>query len=54
MNIIDSDDRIDVDLLYNELKKQAQKGAITFNVPLLGAITLNDTDLDKLYQRIII
>ena len=46
MNIIDKN------LLYTELKKQAKKSAITFDVPMIGPLTLNEDDLDKLYQLI--
>lgn len=52
MEIIDSEDNIDVDCIYQELKKQASKGAITFDLPMIGAITLNETDVDKLYSYI--
>ena len=33
--------------------KQAQRGAITFDVPLMGALTLNAADVDKLYSYIV-
>lgn len=53
MGIIDADDHIDLDLLYREVKKQAEEsGAITFDVPMMGALTLNETDVDKLYEYI--
>jgi hypothetical protein len=53
MGIINGNDEIDVELIYKELKKQAQKGAVTFDIPLLGALTLNEQDVDKLYNKII-
>ena len=52
LGVIDKDDKIDVEKIYKELKKQAKKGAITFDVPLVGAITLNEQDVDKMYQYI--
>ena len=52
LNIIDNDDKIDVDKIYKELKKQAQKGAITFDMPMIGPITLNQHDVDRLYELI--
>lgn len=52
LNIIDKDDKIDVDKIYQELKKQALKGAITFDMPMLGPITLNERDVEKLYELI--
>lgn len=53
MGIINGNDEVDVELIYKELKKQAQKGAVTFDIPLLGALTLNEQDVDKLYNKII-
>lgn len=52
LGVIDKDDKIDVEKIYKELKKQARKGAITFDVPLIGTMTLNEQDVDKLYQYI--
>ena len=52
LNIIDKDDKIDVDKIYKEMKKQAKKGAVTFDVPMLGGLTLNEQDVDKLYEFI--
>jgi hypothetical protein len=52
LNIIDKDDKIDVDKIYKEMKKQAKKGAVTFDVPMLGGLTLNEQDVDKVYEFI--
>lgn len=52
LDIIDKDDNIDIDTIYANLKKEAQKGAVTFNAPVIGALTLNETDVDKLYEYI--
>lgn len=53
LNVIDSEDNIDIDTIYQEFRKQAQKGAITFNVPVVNLpLTLNVTDVDKLYHFI--
>lgn len=52
LEIIDENDMIDIDTLYHEFAKQAQKGAITFTVPAIGPLTLNATDVDKIYQAI--
>lgn len=46
-------DMIDVDTIYKELKKQASKGSITFTIPMVGALTLSDKDVDVLYRYII-
>lgn len=54
LGIIDENDMIDIDLLHEEFAKQAKdKGAITFNVPLIGALTLNASDVEKLYSYIV-
>lgn len=54
LGVIDpATDQIDIDALYSEFAKQAQQSAITFDVPLVGALTLNAQDVDKLYQYII-
>lgn len=52
LELIDDDDRIDVDSIYKELKKQAEKGAITIDLPMLGAVTFTSTDVDRLYSLI--
>lgn len=52
LNIIDSNDHVDVDRLYKLFKAQAQKGPVTFNAPILGAVTLNEGDVDRLYSCI--
>ena len=52
LEIIDKDNNIDIDTIYAELKKQAHKGAITFDVPMLGSLTLTEVDVDKLYNYI--
>ena len=52
LNIIDKDDRINVDKIYKEMKKQAKKSSVTFDVPMLGPITLNEQDVDKIYEFI--
>ena len=52
LNVIDKDDKINVEKIYKEMKKQAKKGAITFDVPMIGALTLNEQDVDKMYELI--
>lgn len=52
LGIINKDDKIDVDKIYKEMKKQAKKSAITFNAPLIGTMTLNEQDVDKIYELI--
>lgn len=52
MELINEKDEVDIELIYKELKKQAQKTAVTFEVPLAGPLTLNEQDVDKLYNMI--
>lgn len=53
MGVIDEQDQIDIDAIYREFSKQAQRGAITFDVPLVGPLTLGAGDVDQLYRYII-
>lgn len=52
MELVNDKDEIDVELIYKELKKQAQKGSILVNIPMAGSLTLNEQDVDKLYSFI--
>lgn len=52
LGVIDDNDGIDLDTLYKEFKKQAQAGPITVDIPVIGALTLNETDVDKIYTYI--
>lgn len=52
LEVIDENDNIDIDTLYREFYKQAQKGAVTFDVPMIGPMTINHTDVEKLYRYI--
>lgn len=53
LNVIDENDNIDVDKLYRHFLNQARSGSITFNVPMIGPMTLNDSDVEKIYRCII-
>ena len=52
LEVIDENDMIDIDTIYTELRKQAEKGAAVINTPLIGTITLTKDDVDKLYHLI--
>lgn len=52
LDVIDANDMIDIDTIYQEFAKQAQRGAITVNIPIVGALTLNAQDVDKIYGAI--
>lgn len=53
MDVINKDDEIDIDKLYSSILEQAKKSAVTFDVPLVGAITLKSSDVEKLYKLIL-
>lgn len=52
LNIIDNENKINVDKIYKEMKKQAKKTAITFDIPMLGTLTLDERDVEKIYESI--
>lgn len=45
-------ENINVDLLYSELKKQAQKGTATATLPVIGPVTFGLNDVDALFRYI--
>ena len=52
LDVIDENDMIDIDTIYTEIRKQAEKSPATFNAPMIGTITLTKDDVDKLYSLI--
>lgn len=52
MELINDKDEVDIETIYREIKKQAQKSAVTVDIPLVGTLTLNEQDVDKLYSMI--
>lgn len=52
LGVVDANDNIDMDSLYHQFKEQARKGPITFDVPMIGPMTLNEGDVDKIYNAI--
>lgn len=52
LGVIDKEDKVNVDKIYKEMKKQAKKSAVTFDMPMIGPITLNEQDVDKMYELI--
>jgi hypothetical protein len=52
LGVIGEDGSVDVPRIYQEVKRQSVKGPITFNVPGMGSITINDSDVDKIYNMI--
>jgi hypothetical protein len=52
LGVINESDMIDIDKLYRAVYDQAQKGAVTFDLPIVGALTVNKTDLERIYRYI--
>ena len=52
LEVIDENGMIDIDTIYSELRKQAEKGSATIDIPMVGTITLTKDDVDKLYRLI--
>lgn len=53
LGVIGDDNHIDIDKLYQHMLPQAKKGAATITIPMLGAVTLDERDIEKLYRYII-
>ena len=53
LGVVDEQDRIDIDKMYKYFKESAKKGPATMTIPLFGAVTLTESDIDKLYNFIV-
>ncbi len=47
------DDKVNVTCIYKELLKQAEKGPIHIDIPMLGIVSLDRSDVEKIYRYII-
>lgn len=47
------EEKINVTCIYHELIEQASKGPIHIEIPMLGTITLDKSDVEALYRHII-
>lgn len=52
LDVIDENDRIDIDKLYGAILRQADQGSITVDMPLVGAFTFGRGDVEALYNYI--
>lgn len=43
---------VDVESIYSELLKQAQKGTATVEFPIIGPVTYSSSDVEHLYRLI--
>lgn len=44
---------VDVEAVYSEALRMAQRGSATVNVPMVGAVTFSAADVESLYRYII-
>lgn len=51
LKLVDGD-KINVDKIYKELKKQANRSPINIPIPMIGTLTLKEEDVDKVYELI--
>lgn len=52
LGVIDAQGDIDMAKIYQGVKKQSEKGPVSFEIPAMGKMTLNDADVDKIYRYI--
>lgn len=52
LGLIDGE-MVDIESIYAEALRMAQRGSATANVPMLGAITFSTADVESLYRYII-
>ncbi len=52
LGVFDEAGNVDLDKIYTCLKTEAAKGPVTTAIPLIGDVTLNEADVDKLYTLI--
>ena len=52
LEIIDEKGHIDIETLYQEVRKQAEKEVIRLEIPMVGTLRLNSEDIEKLYDYI--
>lgn len=52
LGVVDEQGMVDIEMLHKEFAKQAAKGPVTFDMPMIGAMTINQNDVEKLYHYI--
>lgn len=45
-------ENVDIDAIYTELLKQAQKSSMTIELPVIGPVTFGVSDVESLYRYI--
>ena len=51
LGIVDGEN-INIETIYTELRKQAQRGSATVTLPVVGAVTFGPADVDSMYRYI--
>ena len=52
IGIVDDENRVDIETIYEELKKQVEREPISMVLPGVGKVTFNHDDIDKMYSHI--
>ena len=52
LGLIDGE-MVDIEAIYSEALRMAQKGSATVSIPMLGAVTFTTADVESLYRQII-
>lgn len=52
LDLIDANGNIDIETLYEEVKKQARNEIIRLEIPMIGILKLNEEDIEKIYSYI--
>ena len=52
LGVVSETGDIDVPKVYQSIKQQSARGPITFDIPGMGSLTLNDADVDRIYNFI--
>lgn len=52
LGVFGDNNAVDVDKLYRYFRAEAEKGPVTVTVPAIGPVTLNVSDVEKLYNCI--
>lgn len=52
LGIVDEEGRVDVETIYEEMKKHISKEPLRVELPMVGVLTFTTDDVDKLYAHI--
>ena len=51
LGLIDGE-MIDIEVVYAEALRMSRKGSATVNIPIIGAVTFKESDVESLYRHI--